>query len=170
MRSVRASTLPERSLLNAYAERGAFTDCYVTGIGHAVSLADYLEAFYTTPLFRIERWLLAVLIDRPSTDREAAELGAGTRQAFSAWVVESREAEQIVLAVGRTRSWLMVEATAGASAPATTLYFGSAIEPLRDVPEAGIGWQFRALSGFHAWYSRALLRAARRRLERQLDR
>ena len=161
---VRKSALPAHSLLDDYERRGAYTDCFRTPAGRRVTLAVYIEAFYTSPVFRLERWLLARLISKPSTDAESRELAAGAREEFAAWTVETRESDQILLAAGRTRSWLMVADHSESAWPATTLYFGSAIVPQRS--NNRLGWRFSVLLGFHRLYSRVLLSAARRRISR----
>jgi hypothetical protein len=78
-------------------------------VPHRVTQARYVEAFYTTPLFKVERLLLAWFAARPSTDAEAQRLAAGEIATFAAWSVEAREADQLLLCdfKGRTRSWLM---------------------------------------------------------------
>ena len=158
--------LPDDALLRKYAATGAFTDCYTTTIASRASQADFVEAFYTTFVFRMERLLLRLFVSRPSTDREAAELGRGERQDFAAWTVEQRTASQLLMCdfMGRTRSWLMT-APEGAG---TRLYFGSAIGPERDpvTGERRMGGGFSALMGFHRLYSRVLLRTAARRVSR----
>ena len=58
VKTVSASEVPEGSLLNAYVGGGACTDCYSTTVTGSVSQAQYVEAFYTTPLFKLERALL----------------------------------------------------------------------------------------------------------------
>jgi hypothetical protein len=159
--------LPGHALLARYGGEQGYADCYVTAVPHRVTQAQYIEAFYTTRLFKLERVLLAVLARRPSTDAEAGELALGERDRFAAWTVEGRTADQLLLAdaMGGTRSWLMAEPGEGGS---TRLYFGSAVVPRRrggsDQPR--MGFLFHALLGFHRLYSRALLRAARRRLGR----
>lgn len=164
-RSIRRADLPPGALLATYRESGAYTDCYVTALARPVSLAAYVDAFYTTPLFRLERRILAAFARRPSTDFQARQLAIGQLEAFAAWRVEARCADQILLCdmTGRTRSWLMVAAEHDG---ATRLYFGSAVVPVADPASAErrMGFVFRALLGFHKLYSRALLRAARRRL------
>ena len=159
MRSVEPCPLPAHALLARHAGGGGYTDGFTTTLARAVTLAAFVEAFYTSWLFRLERAVLARLFACPSTDAEAAELASGKRQRFAAWTVEARGDDQILLRDrrGRTRSWLMVD---GAQAGPTRLYFGSAIEPVRP------GSSIRALLGLHRFYSRALLRAAARRLER----
>lgn len=162
------SPVPPDSLLARYAASGAYTDCYVTDVPGPVSQARFIEYFYTTPLFRIERWLLRLLLSRPSTDLQARELASGQRSTFAAWTVESRSASELVLAAGRTRSWLMVEPAGDGGSGGTRLYFGSAVVPARSSLSAppGMGWMFTALLGFHKLYSRLLLHAARSRLQR----
>ena len=166
---VRASPLPDGALLTPYLDAGHYTDCYATLVGGATSQAAYLEAFYTSWLFRLERRILA-LASMPSTDHEAAQLAAGTRGHFAAWRVEARTPDQLLLcdAHGRTRSWLMSADTG----TGRTLYFGSAVVP---APGAAPGakaldFPFRALIGFHRLYSRLLLGAAAARVERAASR
>lgn len=164
--TIRATPLPTGALLGRYAANGAYTDCYVAEVPGTVPFAAYVEAFYTGALFKAERRLLGWLARRPSTDDQARELGRGECERFSAWTVEARAADQILMCDlgGRTRSWLMV-APAGAG---TRLHFGSAVVPRTDAAgrAQGMGWAFHALLGFHAWYSRALLGAARDRVAR----
>ena len=108
----RACPLPAGALLERYADSGAYTDCYVTELPGAVSQARFIEAFYTTPVFKLERLILRWLARRPSTDAEAAQLAAGTLTRFAAWDVEAREPAQLLLTDmhQRTRSWLMTAA------------------------------------------------------------
>jgi hypothetical protein len=126
-----------------------------------------VEAFYTTSIFKVERWLLARFLARPSTDAEARQLATGNSGTFAAWSVEQRTAGQLLLAAGQTRSWLMA-VPGEAGRPAAKLYFGSAVVPAgrtgAGAGASGMGWQFRALLGFHKMYSRVLLAAACRKL------
>ena len=166
MTSIQACKLPDDALLLRYLNAGAYTDCYVVEIARAISLAEYVEAFYTTAVFKLERLLLSWFLARPSTDAQARELASGKRASFAAWSVEAREVNQVLLCdfQGRTRSWLM---RAPASNDQTTrLFFGSAVVPILDSRsgEARMGAAFRALLGFHKLYSRVLLRAAVTRL------
>lgn len=159
--------LPTDALLAKYRDGGApgggYADAYAVVVAAAVSHADYVAAFYTTPLFRVERAILRWLAGRPSTDADARALADGAER-FAAWQVEARAPGQVLLAdfTGRTRSWLAVEAVAGG----TRLWFGSAVVPLVDrrSGERRMGFAFAALLGFHRLYSRLLLGAARRRL------
>lgn len=167
MTRVRPCELPERALLREY--RHGYVDCYVTEVPGEVSQAAFVEAFYTTPLFKVERAILRWLARRPSTDAEARKLAAGDGATFAAWRVELRGTGQLLLGdfTGRTKSWLMATPMQGAGAPRRTLlYFGSAVVPRVD-PASGerrLGFPFRALLGFHKLYSRLLLSAARARL------
>jgi hypothetical protein len=166
-RSIRRTELPPGALLATYRERGAFTDGYVTTLDRPIALAAYVDAFYTTPLFKLERRILAAFARRPSTDLQARQLATGLLDSFAAWRVEARQDDQILLAdlTGRTRSWLMVAPAEGGG---TQLFFGSAVVPLDDTAtgQRRMGLAFRALLGFHTLYSRALLFSARRNLTR----
>ncbi len=162
--------MPHDALLGKYLREGGYADCWVAEVSRPVSQAEYVEAFYTSPVFRLERWLLARLLARPSTDMQARELACGQIGAFAAWNVEARGANQLLLCdfQGRTRSWLMVAGAEGDNAAGTRLYFGSAVVALIDAKtgQATMGFAFRALLGFHKLYSRVLLGAACLRLAR----
>ena len=170
---VRPSAVPQHALLGRYAHGGAYTDCYFTEVAGSVSHAEYVEAFYTTAVFRLERALLAWLVSKPSSDAQARQLAAGELNAFAAWRVEERSVDQLLMCdfKGHTRSWLMVAPVQSAGAPTTRLYFGSAVVPIVDKAsgQERLGFVFRALLGFHKLYSRVLLRAACSRLERSRD-
>lgn len=166
MAAISACELPEASLLRAAVRTGAYTDCFATDIGSVVTHARYVEAFYSSILFRLERFILACVLRRKSTDADVKRLAEGSADAFAAWRVEARAPNQLLLAdvYGRTRSWLMsAELPDGAG---TRLYFGSAVGPKRDdaTGARSPGFAFRALLAFHKAYSRALLRAAAARL------
>lgn len=167
MSSIEVCDPPLDAFLRRYLHDGAYVDCYATDVPHTVRQADYVAAFYTTWLFRIERAILKA-VDRPSLDGEAEQLGLGTRDHFAAWRVEERSDRQLLLCdyTGNTRSWLMSEPLPGASGPGTRLYFGSAVVHRTDpvTGQTAIGATYRALLGFHKVYSRMLLRAASNRL------
>lgn len=165
MSSIRPCPLPAGALLGSYAEGGAYTDCYTVELSRTVTQREFVEAFYTTSIFKVERWLISTFLSRPSSDAQARQLAAGESTEFAAWSVEQRTPGQLLLATGRTRSWLMV-AMAERGSSASRLYFGSAVVPSRRSGSRapGMGWQFRALLGFHKLYSRVLLAAACRKL------
>lgn len=150
--------------MDAYRERGAFADCYSTLLPGTHTLEHYVTAFYTTPLFKVERFILTWAVRKPSTDADAAAIASGQATTFAAWTTEGRADDQLLVRdyLGRTRSWFMVVPEDGA-APATRLFFGSAVVPRRD---GSMGSGFSTLLWFHRAYSVLLLRAARRRLQR----
>ena len=83
--------------------------------------------------------------------------------------VEDRSANQLLMrdiVSGKTRSWLMIAPQVDGSAPATRLYFGSAVlaETVRATGERRMGAAFTSLLWFHKLYSRILLEGARARL------
>ncbi len=160
--------LPAHALSARYASDG-YADCYVTRVPQAVAHAQFVEAFYTTWLFKLERAILRWLVRMPSTDLEARELAHGNRNVFAAWKVEARAPDQLLMCDfrGATRSWLMVESASADAGGGTHLYFGSVVVPVRTSNgKKAMSFGFRALLGFHKLYSRALLRAARARLTR----
>ncbi|MBI3348145.1 MAG: hypothetical protein HY020_13175 [Burkholderiales bacterium] len=160
---------PPGSLLTRLArERRAFADAYTLQVPRQVSLAEFVEAFYTTRLFKLERGVLA-LFGKPGSDAMARALAHGEGERLAVWTVEARRGDELLMHEdsGATRSWFKAEAgTAGTAG--TTLWFGSAVVLRRHGPgaEARFGKVFHALLGFHRWYSRALLAAAARKLGR----
>jgi hypothetical protein len=159
---VTRAPLPSEALLAHYRDKGAYTDCYALDVSKVVSRADYVCAFYTSWLFKVERWILGWAVGKPSTDDEALALARGEIDHFSAWTVEGSDANQLLMCdyQSRTRSWLMAVSIDDVG---TRLYFGSAVVPLRpngDTDRA-FGTAFHLLLGFHKLYSRALLQAAR---------
>lgn len=173
MTGIMAAELPRNSLLGRYArlangdDTGHYTDCFVADVPASIDLAQFVFAFYTTPLFRLERGLLRLFAASPSTDEGARAIAAGERDSFAAWVVEQRVPGQILLRdlTGRTRSWFMVSTQDMAAQAATRLHFGSAVllrsrasgKPRRGMP-------FSLLIALHRFYSRALLWSACRRV------
>lgn len=167
MGSIEKTQMPAVALLRRYSQGGHFTDCYSTVIARPITHAQYVAAFYTTLLFKLERFILKWAVARPSTDAEALQLAEAKRDTFAAWSVEARNDDQLLLCdyQGRTRSWLMVEPM---STEQTRLYFGSAVVRTRNIedemtkPKFG----FDLLMKFHKMYSVALLYCAKKRLER----
>jgi hypothetical protein len=148
--------LPAHALLAKFARAGAYADCYVTTVPLEISHAEYVEAFYTSWLFKLERFVLTWCVRKPSSDAEARQLARGERDSFAAWSLDARAGNQIVMLdfMSASCSWLMIEPR-----PAqTVLYFGSG------VMRRTLG--FRVLMPFHRLYARALLAAARARLAR----
>lgn len=161
---VAEAALPSGALLGRYAAGNGYADCFAVTVPGHFTQAAYVEAFYTTALFKLERLVLAVLLSRPSTDLEAARLATGETATFAAWTVEARDADQILLCdfLGSSRSWLMSVVDTAAPRTTTTLFFGTALVPRKGGARLDLG--FRALVPFHRLYARALLRSAVRRL------
>jgi len=153
--------LPEHALHRRYALEGAYTDCYSTVIDAMVTHANFVEAFYTTWLFKLERWILAWTVQKPSNDAQARWVAHGDIDAFAAWTVEQRAPDQLLMCdfLGSTRSWFMTTPESGGR---TRLYFGSVVVAREDADTGRreLGRSYRLLMGFHRLYSRALLRAA----------
>ena len=71
---IESTTHPKESLLLRYEQDGHYTDCFRTDISRTVTHSQFVAAFYTTFLFRIERFILKWAVSKPSTDTEAAQL------------------------------------------------------------------------------------------------
>lgn len=166
-RIVTVSEPPPGAFLHAYRQRHAYTDAYHLDVPFAVRFDDYIEAFYTTPLFKCERLVLTLLVAKPSTDAQARALAQGEGRRFAAWTVEAREADQILMCdfLSKTRSWLRCETVPGG----TRLWFGSVIvaERVSADGKAWLGLGFHALLWFHRLYSKGLLSAAAQRLSKR---
>ena len=163
--------IPEGALLEKYRYGRNYTDCYQLEIEQSVALGDFIAAFYTTTLFKLERHILRWAVRRPSTDEGAKQLGNGESESFAAWSVEDRNEQEILLTdyMGRTRSWLMCRPTAASVNHRTALWFGSAVVFERDGAASGDQSDilFRVSLPFHRIYSRALLYSASRELRRR---
>ncbi len=172
MASVVKCSLPANALLQRYRDNGNYTDCYATEIPATVHYSDYISAFYTTRLFKLERFMLDKLLHKPSSDIDARRLATEEADTFAAWFVEARDNDQILLSDYRrkTRSWLMLLPVDDAKALRTRLYFGSAVVASKDTTtqSSAINLSTRALLVFHKLYSRALLASARSKLRSQL--
>ena len=168
MGTVRPQPLPAHALLTRYSDKGGYTDCFVADVAPGVSHADYVAAFYTTWLFKLERVVL-LLVAKPSTDEQAMQLARGQRERFAAWSVEAREPDQLLVCdyQGKTRSWLMCQPAVEDGVAVTRLYFGTGIVPVvaGSPGRRRMSLFFRALPPFHKVYARALLRAAQSRLQ-----
>lgn len=158
----RAAAVPRDALLHRYVEQaGCYTDCFEVMHPMEADLPAFIEAFYTTWLFRLERLVLSVGLRRAIPDREVSALAQGA-EGFAAWRVEDRSERQILLCdlSGRTRSWLAVAPKDGGT---TRLLFGSAV--VGD-EQQGLSRVMRGLLPLHRLYSRALLRLAEWRLRK----
>lgn len=169
MSAVHPCEVPLNTMLRSYKDGPGYADCFVTEVQGAITQEIFIEAFYTSPLFKVERIILKYLASKPATDAEAKQLAAGNATKFSAWRIERQSTSELLLAdvTGRTRSWLMATpGTGSATAPSTFLYFGSAVVPRtsQGATNPSMGSPFNALSGFHRVYSRLLLSAASRRV------
>ena len=171
MISTNSCQLPEGALLSIYNRKGVYTDCYKTDISGAVTHALYVQAFYTTFVFKLERLILRWAVSKPSSDAQAARLAEGAIDTFAAWHVENRSENQLLMCdfQGRTRSWLMVEPLEGENGLQTRLYFGSAVLAMKNakIGNVSLGVEFRALLGFHKIYSRILLYSTKSRLSKR---
>jgi hypothetical protein len=159
---VRAEALPDGALLEQYRQSGAYTDCFVIEVDGDVAQSEFVCAFYTSWLFKVERYILTWAVNKLSNDTEAKALAQEHADRFAAWSVEARTAHQLLMCdyQQRTRSWLMTAPLDGGRR--TRLYFGTAVAPLRPngQKDRAFGMAFHLLVGFHKIYARALLRAA----------
>ena len=131
-----------------------------------VSLAELIESFYSSPLFKAERLVLRFLAKAPSTRADVVALAAGMSDKFAVWTVEDRRDDEILLgaADGRTKSWLRVVPTKAG----TTLNFGSVVVPVRNKRGKLVkGPVFDALLKPHKIYSRMLLGSSALRFHRK---
>lgn len=151
-------TPPGGSLIAPFGGAEAhYTDAFCVEAARAVPLAEFIAAFYTTRIFRLERKVLS-LAGAKSTDAEAEALAEGTAARFAVWTVEGRRETEILLGErsGRTKSWLAVDGH--------TLWFGSVVVPVMHRGKLTLGPVFQTLQVPHKIYSRMLLGAAVQKL------
>ena len=138
-------------------------DCFAVTVNRTVTLAEFVFAFYTSPVFRIERLILHLLAGAPSLDSQAQRLAEGSGTSFAIWSVGERTATQLLMCdrYERTRSWFSVVRV---DAGTTLLQFGSAVAARSEQKtESKVRRAlFLVLLKFHVFYSRILLHAAQR--------
>ena len=166
---VEQQPVPDDALLRTYRGGnrpelwGRYGDCFTIEVDRAVTLTQWVFAFYTSPLFRIERFILRVLAKAPSNDLQAEDVASGRRETFAIWVVGARTKDQLLMCdrYGKTRTWFrsVPQASGG-----TMLQFGSAVAA-RTRPDGATGMSggFKLLLEAHKIYSRALIGAAMKR-------
>ena len=156
--------LPVGTFIAEQAELLSFyTDCYGIKLDHAITLPEFMAAFYTTLLFRLERLMLALIPKGRMKDADVTALASGESDTMAIWQIESRRDCEILLSAGRTQSWLMVDAHNGG----TQLFFGSVVVPEPPKREGGtplLGPVFDSLLSAHRIYSRMFLGSAAQRL------
>ena len=159
MFSVEKCSPPKDTFLENYLINGNYVDCYVTTIDKQISFSEFVFAFYTTWLFKVEAFILTYTVRKPSSDVEAKKLSNAEIDKFAAWTVEARSEKELLMCdfVSRTRSWFMLEQLEDK----TKLYFGSAVVPKKR--GEGLGFIFNLLLGFHQIYSVLLLYFAKQR-------
>jgi hypothetical protein len=169
MPTIAQCPVAEDSLLRTYRggkhpERwGHYGDCFSVSVDPAVTLGEFVLAFYTSPVFQVERWILQIVAGAASTDGEARALADGRGESFAVWTVGARTVDQLLMCdrYGKTRSWFRV---APLAAGGTVLQFGSAVAGRPQSDGAwGMSRSFGVLLGFHRLYSRVLLAAAVKR-------
>lgn len=165
--SVTRESVPDDSLLKTFRgtdpERwGHYADCFAVTVDRSVSLAEFVQAFYTSWVFGFERLLLRLAQMGPSSRSDARAVAEGSAAAFAAWYVGERTSTQLIMCdrYQRTRSWFRVVPLADGR---TKLQFGSAVAaaPERGRGAVPRGGGFRLMLRFHVAYSQALLHAAR---------
>ena len=165
MFSIEKCPVPADTLLHKYTRNGSYTDCYSTEVLTQIFFPEYIFAFYTTPLFNLERLILRLTVSKPSTDLQAWQLADGVSDRFAAWYVEGRGENEILMCdfQGRTRSWLMATSVSTVRGVRTRLYFGSAVVPIQNskTGKLSLGFGVQALLGFHKVYSVLLLYSAK---------
>lgn len=158
----RPCPVPRDALLSRYVDQdGAYTDCFEVMHPGTASLEQFITAFYTTWLFRLERFVLTISLRRRIRDADVSALAEGRADHFAAWRIEDRAEGQLLLCdiAGATRSYLAIAPKDGG---VTRLIFGSAVTANGgDLP--GL---VKALIPLHRFYSKALLRLAEYKLRR----
>jgi hypothetical protein len=167
--SIEKCSVPVNTMLDKYSTNGSYADCYTTAIPKQITLARFVFAFYTTFLFKLERFILKWTVSKPSTDSQARLLADGDIEKFAAWYVEDRSENEILMCDfrQRTRSWLMAVPINTDGVAGTRLYFGSAVVPgqISKTEKPSLGFIFQVLLGFHKIYSILLLYSAKLRIK-----
>jgi hypothetical protein len=127
-----------------------YSDCFTITVPSRISLQQYVQAFFTCPVFRVERMLLPVA----TSDSEAEAISRGTSGRFGVWSVLERTDDELLATWSvdgysmHGATWFRVIEVPG---DATRLEFGSSVTPSEGLWLLPMMW-------FHVWYSRVLLR------------
>lgn len=143
--------VPEGSLLAQYGGAGHYRDCFCREVPGELTLAQYIERFYSSMAFAPERVILVLIGHAKGWDASADAIRAlarGEAERFGAWELVERRPEQILLLSKdtNTANWLSVQPR-GAN---TRLLFGSWVGGIEQS-----GW--RVMLAAHVWYSKVLL-------------
>ena len=157
-------------LLSLSKDYGVYSDCFVATVEGHIDFQTLIDVFFDTWVFRIERLILAAAGMRPANYQALQQLASGKTDHFAAWKVVQRDTSQMLLAVPGSgiRTWLMVQPV-NTDPTSTRLYFGSAIVPKPGVDgeKAQKALLRRLMNRFHLFYSKLLLSAAVKALNRR---
>jgi hypothetical protein len=158
--------LPDHALHKPYQDAGGYADIFHARLSKPATLSELLTAFYTCPVFKIERMILRIILGKGSTDDQARALAKGERTQFAAWDVAQRNETQMLMRdyKGMTLSWFMIEED-----DPHIIYFGTAIVAAKGASPKSpkIPLLFSSTLWFHKAYSRALLWSTQRQLEKR---
>ena len=165
--------MPEGSLLAQFGGPQDYRDCFCREVPGEVTLAQYIERFYSSIAFAPERAILR-LIGRGASADNIRALARGDSDRIAVWEVIERTPDQILLLSKdtNTASWLSVSSSdAAVGKTQTSSSSGCEAQPQAEP----VGQQTRLLFGSwvggidksgwrvmlapHVWYSRALLDA-----------
>lgn len=167
MFGISATPLPASSFLTSQAETaGHYTDCFDATVDGPVSITDFIEAFFNSPVLRLERKLIGLAVQK-SSPADVTDFASGKTNSLAVWTTETRGDDQITMLVkgGRIRSWLMVEP----AGDQTRLLFGSSVTPVTGKDGSPtLGFGVRAFMGFHILYAKICLASARYQVNKSL--
>lgn len=174
MAIIRQIDPPKYSLLKDWQpglvrdESKSYRDCFITDVEHEVDLADFVFAFYTSHLFRLERLILSLAIKSRITEDHARALADGSSDSFAVWTVGERRSNELILCdkFGTTRSWFQISKMPSTTNMATRMYFGSVVVVSSGEPDGcnNINLPVKLSLPFHRLYSRSLIKSAMRQL------
>lgn len=78
MTTIYSGELPEGAMLKRYEHDRSYIECYYMDLPRAISIDEYVSAFYTTTLFKVERCILALV-------QAGARLMRAHRNLHSGW-------------------------------------------------------------------------------------
>jgi len=164
--AARAAAIPDHAALDQFRCDHA-VDCFASDAPCTVTLPHFVEAFLTSRMFRPERFLLAVLLGKPSRDRQAMAFINGDVDRFAAWTADTDLPDLFIMRdfMGLTRAWFMC---APQDNGATLLYWGTISVSSEANQRRHRIWPrlFGVIMPFHRLYSRMLLSSAAKQLAR----
>ncbi|MBY0422549.1 MAG: hypothetical protein K2Q06_09610, partial [Parvularculaceae bacterium] len=142
------------ALIESYAARGDYVDCFTADVAVPATIDDLVEAFFNCRAFRPERLILKALLGKTPLSPDWRLAPPGEERPSAAWFVEARARDEILFCdfMRYTRCWLRCERR---GPQGVRIYFGTAFARRRNASIAALNLFFATVRPAHALYAKA---------------